>query len=85
MLTFGTLQEVDEETKTWKMLQYARLRVHIPNGTMANKKVDIKINGSVHTLTFEEESFPKAIQGYKCVKEYNTIFDNNSTMTNYVN
>jgi len=48
--------EVDEETVSREVLEYARFRIRIPEGAKINLAKDVKINGIVYQVAYEEES-----------------------------
>lgn len=52
----GTLVSVDEKTLSWECLEYARLKVRVPNGNRLWMQKHMTINGVVYNIVIEEET-----------------------------
>jgi len=51
-----TLISIDKATEEWDEIEYARLNVRLPIETIATKGFQMKINGKIYQISFEEES-----------------------------
>jgi len=51
----GVLVEVDEATRDWERIEYARLKINIQASDKAEVSKGIKINEKVYWITVEEE------------------------------
>ena len=61
----GSLVEVDDATITREVVEFARLRVKIPVGRDAKMVKQVQINGTLCTVSFEEEfEIPLAMQRF---------------------
>jgi len=49
--------EVDEETRNWERLDFARLKISIPVSDKAETSLGVNINGIVYWVTLEEKHF----------------------------
>jgi len=61
----GCLVKVDEMTKNWERLDFARLKLCLPVVDKAKASTDVKINGKVYWVSLEEERYVIDLVVYK--------------------